>query len=123
MKDTKQTKTVRAKAKRGSSENTSLGFEADEIVGASDLYNGELTFRIKVKDSNEFEYVSAKKANIAIPELVIQFYEQRLRFQPLFDSIWPYWIGNCTSFMCLVIHDVSSVNLIVCNNNFYISNM
>lgn len=80
---TNKIKNERSKSKPKSlkSDNISLWFEADEIVGASDLYNGELTFRIKVKHSDDFEYVAAKIANIAIPDLVIKFYEQHLHFQ------------------------------------------
>lgn len=44
-----------------------LGFEPEKIVSASDLYNDEVTFRIKVKNRDEFKCLSAKEANIAIP--------------------------------------------------------
>lgn len=57
-----------------------LGFEPDRILGATDSWNGELAFRFKVKDSHKFEFVPAKIAHIACPQLVISFYEEHLVF-------------------------------------------
>lgn len=57
-----------------------LGFEPDRILGATDRWNGQLAFRFKVKDSHKIEFVPAKIANIACPQLVISFYEEHLVF-------------------------------------------
>lgn len=57
-----------------------LGFEPDRILGATDCWNGQLAFRFKVKDSHKFEFVPAKIAHVACPQLVISFYEEHLVF-------------------------------------------
>lgn len=54
-----------------------LGFEPEEILGAGEI-NGKLVFRIQVKNSDEWKIVKAKKANVACPGLVMEFYEKHL---------------------------------------------
>lgn len=57
-----------------------LWFKPDRILGATDRLDDKITFRIKVKDSDEYEIVPSKLANIACPELVIEFYQKHLVF-------------------------------------------
>ena len=53
------------------------GLEAESITGAS-FETGKIFFSVKWKDSDVTDIVSSKDANLMIPQLVIQFYQERV---------------------------------------------
>lgn len=82
----KQKKTRKVE-KHVAADISDLGFEPDEILGANE-FNGKLKFRIKVKGSDDWEIVKAKRAHAACPELVMDFYEKHILLdgEPLMRS-------------------------------------
>ena len=51
--------------------------EAETITGAT-FETGKIFFCVKWKDSDVTDIVSSKDANLMIPQLVIQFYQERV---------------------------------------------
>lgn len=52
---------------------------AQEIIGALET-KGELAFLMKWKNISKAEMVRAKDANIHCPQVVIKFYESRIKW-------------------------------------------
>ena len=55
------------------------GLDAETITGAT-FDTGQIFFSVKWKDTDICDIVPAQEANIKIPELVIQFYEDRMEW-------------------------------------------
>ena len=57
-----------------------LGLQAEKILGASSSQD-ELMFLIKWLDSDKTEWVYSKVANVKCPQIVIEFYQQHLKWK------------------------------------------
>lgn len=75
------TKKLKSRAEQSADEDDIWSYQPKEILAASDLYDGEIKFRIQFKRLKRKPIVSAKVANIMCPNLVIDFYEKHLVFR------------------------------------------
>lgn len=74
-----QPKATRPKQKSAAIMMKSRNLVPEKIINAVDSC-GQLMFLIKMKDTQETQLVTSKHANILCPQVVIKFYEQRLKW-------------------------------------------
>ena len=51
----------------------------EEIIGGT-ITDGSIYFLVKLRDSEVAKLIPAKEANVKIPQIVIKFYEGRLKW-------------------------------------------
>jgi len=84
-------KAVKKKTKAPEPSNTDRkkGFDRglipEKIIGATDTL-GELMFLMKWKDTNDADLVTATEAKKKCPDIVFQFYEERLSWYPIDET-------------------------------------
>ncbi|CAG9811109.1 unnamed protein product [Chironomus riparius] len=74
-----QTQSYRTKKTEMEKQGFARGYEPEQIIGATDA-SGTLQFLIKWKGVDEADLVSAREANIKCPEIVQEFYQERLNW-------------------------------------------
>ena len=73
------------KAKKKKAYGFGRNLDAEKIVGTTDE-PGELFSLVKWKGRESGDLVPAKEANLKIPQMVIKFYEDRLKFDEQTDA-------------------------------------